>query len=75
MPDGKRIAFGDNIKDLANLFAQPVKGGPVEQLTRFQEVMGVWEFQWTHDGKRLAIARGGTRGDVVLFKGLNRLKR
>jgi len=74
MPDGKRIAFSDP-RDLANLWAQSIEDGEAKPFTRFQEVMGIRDFQWSRDGKRLAVARGGGSGGIVTLKGLKRLKR
>ena len=40
------------------------------QLTHFTDGRTITDFAWSHDGKRLAIARSVTTNDIVLFKGL-----
>lgn len=70
-PDGKRIVFTD-VMDLANLWAQSIDGGQIKPFTTFREAMGIMDFRWSPDGKRLAVARVGARSDVVLYKGLKR---
>jgi serine/threonine protein kinase/Tol biopolymer transport system component len=66
-PDNRSIAISDRRSGVANLWALPifVKGKP-EQLTHFTSGM-IWNFQWSPNGNKLAIARGSDDSDVVLL--------
>jgi Tol biopolymer transport system component len=65
-PDGRGLAFAY----LGNLKVQPLDGRPAYQLTRFNDGRAIVDFAWSHDGKRLAVARSTTSNDIVLFKGV-----
>ena len=54
----------------SNVWIQPLDGSPPRQLTHFTDGAVIDDFAWSHDGKRLAIARSTTTNDIVLFKGL-----
>ena len=69
MPDGRAIAYLDT-RGL-NIWSQPLDGGPPHQITHFTD-RTIASFAWSHDGKRLAIARTTTTNDIVLFKGLRK---
>jgi Tol biopolymer transport system component len=66
-PDNRSIAISDRRSGVANLWALPifVKGKP-EQLTHFTSGT-IWNFQWSPNGNKLAIARGSDDSDVVLL--------
>ena len=68
MPDSRAVAYID--RTLANVWGLPIDGKPPYQLTRFADGRTITDFAWSHDGKRLAIARSVTTNDIVLFKGL-----
>jgi hypothetical protein len=69
MPDDSGVAYIDATQ--SNLWVQPFDGNPPHQLTHFTDRI-IEDFAWSHDGKRLAIARTTTTNDIVLFKGLRR---
>jgi hypothetical protein len=69
MPDDRGVAYIDAA--LSNLWVQPFDGKAPYQLTHFTDRI-IEDFAWSHDGKRLAIARTTTTNDIVLFKGLRR---
>ncbi|MND00823.1 hypothetical protein D3C83_195650 [compost metagenome] len=48
---------------------QPIDGRPAYALTSFTDMI-VNDFDWSYDGKRLAIVRSDIRQDIVLLKGL-----
>jgi Tol biopolymer transport system component len=67
MPDGRALAYAIR----SNLWVQPLDGRAASQLTRFvEDDQTIRDFAWSADGKRLAISRGTTTWDVVLFRGL-----
>ena len=70
-PDGRARAFTD-VATQSNLWAQPLDGKPSYQLTHFTDSRRIADFVWSHDGKRLALARPTITSDIVLFKSLKR---
>jgi Tol biopolymer transport system component len=76
---GRRPRWAPNDRSLAyigpheaNIWIQPLDGKPPYQLTRFGDGRPIVDFAWSHDRKRLAIARATVTNDIVLFKGLRR---
>jgi serine/threonine protein kinase/Tol biopolymer transport system component len=67
MPDGQAVAYPETHDGVANLWALPVKGGQPVQLTDFKSLF-IFSFDWSRDGKQLALARGTQAGDVVLIR-------
>ena len=68
-PDGRGLAYVDPLT--SNLWVQPVDGGTATQLTDFpSDGLGIWDFDWAADGKRLAVARGQGLYNIVLFRRL-----
>jgi Tol biopolymer transport system component len=55
-----------------NIWIYSFEGKVLRQLTHFKDERSIADFAWSRDGKRLAIARGTTTNDIVLFKGLHR---
>ncbi len=51
-----------------DLWRQPLAGGSPAQLTHFEEPIRY--FDWSFDGKRLAVSRSSTQSDVVLITNL-----
>ncbi|HZI19407.1 MAG TPA: protein kinase [Pyrinomonadaceae bacterium] len=68
-PDGRALAYIDNRGDAGQLFALPAGGGPPKQLTDFKSDYLYW-FDWSRDGRQLAVARGTTVSDAVLVTNL-----
>ena len=65
-PDGSSIAYIDNRGGAGNIWALPVAGGTPKQITEFKSD-GVFWFDWSRDGRQLALARGTQVSDVVLI--------
>ncbi len=66
-PDGSAIAYIDDREGVSNIRASPVgSGGASRQLTDFKAERIFW-FDWSTDGKQLALARGTVSSDVVLI--------
>ncbi len=65
-PDGGAIAYFDNRGGAGNIWALPAGGGAPKQLTDFKSDSIFW-FDWSRDGKQLAVARGSQISDVVLI--------
>jgi eukaryotic-like serine/threonine-protein kinase len=78
--DGKATVWADIRSGVPNLWMFPwIKGkgqgakglyvgqGDPRQMTFYREGM-IWDFDWSQDGKKAAIARGANAGDVVVFR-------
>jgi len=71
-PDGRGLAYIDP-RTQSDLWVQPLDGAPPHQLTHFpSDSQQIWDFAWSADGKRLAVARARIASDIVLFKGLRK---
>jgi Tol biopolymer transport system component len=75
-PDGKGLTYSMNncfcfvgtaaSPFVANLWTQPIAGGPPRRITNF-ETGGIFSFAWSRDGKHLAVVHGPTTADVVMI--------
>ena len=54
--------------NVGNLWRVPLDGGAPVRLTHFDSER-IHGFDWSHDGRLLAVVRGGWRGDIVLLRG------
>ena len=66
-PDGKSVAYIVRDQGVDNIFVQPLDGSPGHQITNFTSQQ-IAEFQWSPDGKTLAVARAQITSDVVLLR-------
>jgi Tol biopolymer transport system component len=66
-PDGRALTFIDNRGGGPNIWSKPLDGGPAQQLTDFK-TGNIFNFDWSRDGKHLAIVRVSGSSDVVLMK-------
>jgi eukaryotic-like serine/threonine-protein kinase len=65
-PDGKAIDYALLRKGAANVWSQPLAGGPYQQVTKFTTpVLG--SFRWSPDGKTVYVIRGTRSADIVLL--------
>ncbi|HYG08517.1 MAG TPA: hypothetical protein VD835_00955 [Pyrinomonadaceae bacterium] len=65
--DGREIVYPRTINGVSNLWAQPVDGGQPRQMTYFTSDRIFW-FDFSRDGKQLALSRGTLTGDIVLIR-------
>jgi Tol biopolymer transport system component len=65
-PDGRSIWYVNTRDGTANLYSQSIDGGSPKQLTKFTD-NGVGIFNFSRDGKTIALMRGTVRSDVVLI--------
>jgi Tol biopolymer transport system component len=61
--DGRALLYND----LSNIWSQPVDGGKPSRLTDFQGDQ-LFRFDYSRDGRWLALARGKFMNDVVLIR-------
>ena len=66
-PDGKSVAYIIRDQGVDNIFVQPIDGAAGHQITNFTSEH-IAEFQWSPDGKTLAVARAQNTSDVVLLR-------
>jgi eukaryotic-like serine/threonine-protein kinase len=64
--DGKSLEYAQLDKGTANIWDQPLSGGPPRRISNFSSQQ-IFSFARSHSGKGLAMARGQTRSDVVLI--------
>ncbi len=67
--DGTALLYVKTIGGVSNIWRRPLDGGQPKQVTSFTS-QRITCFDVSRDGKRLALARGTTRSDVVLIKEL-----
>jgi Tol biopolymer transport system component len=67
MPDGRSLTFVDTVNGVSNIWSIPVDGGTPKQLTDFKTDQIFW-FDYSSDGRQLALSRGTQTSDVVLIK-------
>ncbi len=66
-PDGKAVAYNFVENGAGNVWVQPLDGSPGHRLTDFMSDR-ILSFQFSPDGKSLAIARFHVVADVVLLR-------
>ena len=66
-PDGKGIVYPIREKGVDNLWLQPFDGSPGHQITNFP-ALRIYSYQWSPDGKSLALVRGDSPTDLVLIQ-------
>lgn len=66
-PDGSAIAYDMERGGTQNIWAVPLAGGAAKQLTDLKDQNLIFSFDWSKDGKQLALSRGTQVNDVVLI--------
>ena len=64
--DGRAIVYVLTRGGVSNLWAQPLDGGQPKQLTNFTSDL-IFSFDFSRDGKQIALSRGTVSSDVVLI--------
>lgn len=65
-PDSRAVAYIDTQKGVSNILAQPLDGGSPKSVTDFKSDRILW-FDFSRDGKQLAVSRGTVNNDVILI--------
>lgn len=65
-PDGKALQYILADKGMSNIWEQPLPSGTPRPISKFPSQQ-MFSFAWSRDGKRMAMARGQNRADVVLI--------
>jgi serine/threonine protein kinase/Tol biopolymer transport system component len=64
--DGRALVYGMTRNGVTNLWAQPIDGSAPTQLTNFASER-IFSFDFSRDGKQVALSRGTQTSDVVLI--------
>lgn len=67
VPGGWGLAYLDNAGAVSNIWVQPLDADRPFQLTNFKSER-IDSFDWSPDGRRLAVVRGTETSDVVLIE-------
>ncbi len=65
-PDGRSVAYTKTSDGVTNIVAQSLGGGPPKPVTDFKADR-IFSFDYSRDGKQLALSRGSVSNDVVLI--------
>ena len=71
-PDGRAITYVRVTGGAANLWRQPIDGGPPTQVTHYTGGDLIAAHAWSPDGKLLAMVRAVTARDVVVIRDVRR---
>jgi len=71
--DGRALVYGMTRNGVTNLWAQPTDGSPPKQLTNFASER-IFSFDFSRDGKQVALSRGTETSDVVLISNFKRAR-
>jgi len=66
LPDGSGLTYIMTRGGVSNIWLQPIDGGDPRQLTDFKTDT-IFSFDWSRDGKQLAMSRGTEDRDVILI--------
>jgi eukaryotic-like serine/threonine-protein kinase len=66
-PDGKAVDYSTLRRGAANVWRQPISGGPFQQITKFTTPV-MTSFRWSPDGKNLYVIRGTRSADIILLR-------
>jgi Tol biopolymer transport system component len=65
-PGGEAVDYVLTRNGVSNIWRQKLSGGPPKQITNFESGQ-IFDFEWSHDGRQLALTRGSESNDVVLI--------
>ncbi len=65
-PDSRAILFISTTEGVSNIWQQPIDGSPPQQVTNFRSDR-IFSYDWSDNGKQLAVIRGAWTADMVLL--------
>jgi Tol biopolymer transport system component/DNA-binding winged helix-turn-helix (wHTH) protein len=65
-PEGEAVEYVLTRNGVSNIWRQKLSGGPPKQITNFESGQ-IFDFEWSRDGKQLALTRGSESSDVILI--------
>jgi TolB protein len=66
-PDGRALTYIDTINGVSNIWSLPIDGSAPKQMTDFKTDQ-IFYFDFSRDGKQLALSRGTQTSDVILIR-------
>jgi len=68
-PAGDAVEYALTRNGVSNIWRQKLAGGGPKQITNFESGL-IFDFEWSHDGRQLALRRGTESSDVILMSNL-----
>ena len=65
-PEGEAVEYALTRNGVSNIWQQKLTGGPPKQITKFESGL-ISDFDWSRDGRYLALTRGSESSDVILI--------
>ena len=65
-PAGDAVEYALTRSGVTNIWRQKLGGGPPKQITNFESGL-IFDFDWSRDGRQLALTRGSESSDVILI--------
>jgi len=65
-PSGQSVEYALTKDGVSNIWEVELTGGPPKQVTNFKSDL-IFDFNWSRDGRQLALTRGSQRSDVILL--------
>jgi Tol biopolymer transport system component len=65
-PAGDAVEYASTRSGITNIWRQKLRGGAPNQITNFESGQ-IFDFAWSHDGRKLALTRGSESSDVILI--------
>ena len=65
-PDSEAVEYALTRNGVSNIWQQKLTGGPPKQITKFESGL-IFDFDWSRDGRHLAMTRGSENSDVILI--------
>jgi Tol biopolymer transport system component len=66
-PDGKTAQYAMTRDRAGNIWEQPLPGGSPKQITHFPAGLNIRGFDWSKDGKQLAVVRSSATSNVLIL--------
>jgi Tol biopolymer transport system component len=66
-PGGDAIDYVLTRNSVSNIWRRNLRGGPPTEITNFESGQ-IFDFDWSRDGKQLALTRGSESSDVIMIK-------
>jgi Tol biopolymer transport system component len=65
-PGGDAVDYVLTRNGVSNILRQSLTGGAPKQITNFESGQ-IFDFEWSHDGRQLALTRGTENSDVIMI--------
>jgi Tol biopolymer transport system component len=65
-PEGEAVEYALTKNGVSNIWQQKLSGGSPKHIRNFESGL-ISDFEWSRDGKQLALTRGSESSDVILI--------